>query len=114
VGAFPKEARGRFAFSPDGSTLAVVGSREVRLYDTDTRELRLTLPTATQDSEHEFCYGSGLAFSSDGSLLAVQDCDGVRVWTLDIDELLAIARTNVTRSLTSEECRLYLHVDPCP
>ena len=60
-----------------------------------------------------FCYGSGLAFSPDGSLLAVQDCDGVRVWTLDIDELLAIARTNVTRSLTSEECRLYLHVDPC-
>ncbi len=86
----------------------------MRLYDTDTRELRLTLPAPAQDLGHEFCYGGGLAFSPDGSLLAAQDCDGVRVWTLDIDELLAIARTNVTRSLTSEECRQYLHVDPCP
>jgi len=113
VGSFPEEARGRFSFSPDGSTLAVIGRQEVRLYDTDTRELRLTMPFAAQDLGHEFCYGSGIAFSPDGSLLAVQDCDGVRVWTLDVDELLAIARRNVTRSLTSEECRLYLHDDPC-
>ena len=114
LGSFPEEARGRVSFSPDGSTLAVIGRQEVRLYDTDTRELRLTLPAPAPDLGHEFCYGGGLAFSPDGALLAAQDCDGVRVWTLDIDELLAIARTNVTRSLTSEECRQYLHVDPCP
>ena len=44
LGAFPEEARGRFSFSPDGSTLAVVGRHEVRLYDAGTRELRLSLP----------------------------------------------------------------------
>ena len=43
-------------------------------------------------------------------------CDGVRIWALDIDDLLEIARqqVQVTRSLTDEECRQYLHVDRCP
>jgi hypothetical protein len=36
----------------------------------------------------------------------------VRVWILDIDELLDVARTRVTRSLTAEECHRYLH-HPC-
>ena len=36
--------------------------------------------------------------------------DGTRVWALDIDDLLEIARQNVTRSLSDEECRHYLHV----
>jgi hypothetical protein len=40
--------------------------------------------------------------------------DGVRVWALDIDELLEIARENVTRPFTDEECLQYLHEDPCP
>jgi hypothetical protein len=38
----------------------------------------------------------------------------VRIWALDIDDLLEIARQNVTRSLTDEECRLYLHTAACP
>ncbi len=38
----------------------------------------------------------------------------VRVWALDIDDLLAIAQQKVTRSLTEDECRQYLHVDACP
>ena len=29
-------------------------------------------------------------------------------------ELLEIARSRVTRDLTDEECRTYLHVDECP
>ena len=33
---------------------------------------------------------------------------------LDIDDLLEIARQNVTSSLTDEEYRQYLHVDRCP
>jgi hypothetical protein len=56
-----------------------------------------------------------LAFSPDGSMLASSDTwDGVRVWALDIDDLLEIARGEVTRSFTDEECRQYLHVDRCP
>ena len=38
---------------------------------------------------------------------------GVRVWALEIDDLLEIARENVTRPLTDEECRQFLH-ERCP
>jgi hypothetical protein len=36
------------------------------------------------------------------------------VWALDLDDLIEIARRNVTRQPTGEECRQYLHVEPCP
>ena len=55
-----------------------------------------------------------LVFSPDGSMLASTSADdGTRVWALDIDDLLRIARRNVTRSLSDEECRQYLHVGAC-
>jgi hypothetical protein len=38
----------------------------------------------------------------------------VRIWALDIDDLLEIADENVTRSLTDDECRRYLHDAACP
>jgi hypothetical protein len=38
----------------------------------------------------------------------------VRVWALDIDELIAIANNELTRPLTDDECRQYLHeLDGC-
>jgi hypothetical protein len=38
----------------------------------------------------------------------------VRVWALDLDDLIAIARREVTRELTDDECRQYLHLpDGC-
>jgi WD40 repeat protein len=54
-------------------------------------------------------------FSPDGSQLASIGQDGaVRVWALDLDDLIAIARTKVTRSLTADECRQYLYLAACP
>ncbi len=35
-------------------------------------------------------------------------------YTLDFDELLEIAQSRVTRSLTDAECKEYLHMDMCP
>ena len=47
--------------------------------------------------------------------LASASPDGVvRVWALDLDELIEIARRNVTRELSDEECLQYLHVETCP
>ena len=34
--------------------------------------------------------------------------------TFDVDELLRIGLSRVTRTLTDQECRTYLHLDTCP
>jgi DNA-binding SARP family transcriptional activator/WD40 repeat protein len=120
VATFPDERseyRG-FSLSPDGTTLAVMGDDQaVRLYDTGSRQLRMTLPPpsdlygdlAAREGGDLRCHARGLAFSADGSLLAAQGCGGVRVFALDVDELLAIAHEHVTRSLSDDECLTYLH-----
>ena len=42
-------------------------------------------------------------------MLAAQRLGEVRVWAVDIDLLLEIASERVTRSLTDDECRQFLH-----
>jgi WD40 repeat protein len=94
------------AFSPDGSRLAVAFADTVRLFDMATGLPVLVL-------RGHACGVGGLAFSDDGSRLASSACDGIRIWALDLDDLLEIARSNVTRSLTDAECRRYLHAETC-
>jgi len=38
----------------------------------------------------------------------------VRVYELNIDTLIDIAKSRLTRTLTTEECQKYLHLDACP
>jgi hypothetical protein len=69
---------------------------------------QLTLPSVA-------CAVTDVVFSQDGTKLAsASACDGLRVWALDVEDLLQIAEQNVTRSLTEQECRQYLHTDQCP
>jgi hypothetical protein len=38
----------------------------------------------------------------------------VRIWALDLDDLITMANERLTRSLSDDECRQYLHVERCP
>lgn len=104
------------ALSPDGSTLALTSDETVRLVDPATGRLRLTLGGEPCEASTQFNvgYAGNLAFSPDGSSLASQCGDTIHVWVLNIDDLLRVAQQNVTRPLTEEECRQYLHLETCP
>jgi WD40 repeat protein len=97
-----------FAFSPDGTRLAMGSADEVRVFDARSgAELQVLRDPGVVEFDK-------VVFSPDGSMLASSSADdGTRVWALDIDDLLAIARANVTRALSDAECRQYLHVPRC-
>lgn len=95
-------------FSPDGDTLLVsYAGDDTRLFDMNSGEELLTINSPAGNLPAQF--------SPDGRHVAIGELDGaVRVHTLDEAELLELARSKITRSLTEEECRQYLYLDTCP
>jgi WD40 repeat protein/transcriptional regulator with XRE-family HTH domain len=95
------------AFSPDGTRIATVsGDRTARVWDAKTGH-ELWIFQAPDGL-------TGLAFSPDVSQLAVASRDGTaRIYLLKIEDLVTLAKTRVTRLLTTEECQQYLHVETC-
>ncbi len=89
---------GTVAVSPDGRRIAAPVSNGVGLFDSGSGHRIVTLPSP--DLRHPY----RLAFSADGSMLATQAPSTlggpgvVRVWAIDIDDLLTIARREVTRA----------------
>jgi len=55
-----------------------------------------------------------VAFSPDGEYLAVGAGTGIQIFILPVEDLVALTKSRVTRSLTAEECQKYLHVKVCP
>ena len=97
------------AFSRDGTRLATASfDKLAKVWDARTGQ---ELMTAYGNAGTVF----GAALSPDGRRLATAGSDGTaRLYTLAVDELTEVARARVTRALTNEECRRYLHLEKCP
>ncbi|MGH2674789.1 MAG: hypothetical protein ACRDH1_05185, partial [Actinomycetota bacterium] len=95
-------------FSPDGTRIATAGrDGTMRLWDPETGQELLVLAGHRSGV-------SAVAFSPKGNRLAAAGEDGsIRLYTLSIEELIELANDRVTRSLTDQECRQYVHVDGC-
>ena len=99
----------RLAFSRDGTHLASASfDRLAKFWDVATGEEIASL------------YGNagnvfGVSLSPDGNQMATAGADGtIRTYALRLDDLVELARSRVPRSLTEEECRIFLHTDSCP
>lgn len=99
----------RVSFSNDGTRLASVSfDRLAKVWDVATGE---ELASLYGNASNVF----SASFSPDGSQLATAGADGtIRIYTLKIDELIALAKSRLTRTLTEAECQKYLHMEVCP
>lgn len=96
------------AFSSDGTRLASVSGDTTKVWDATSGQELLTLSGHTDRI-------LSVAFNSNGKHLVTTGEDGtVRLYTLDIEELIALARSRVTRVLTIQECQKYLKQETCP
>lgn len=96
------------AYSPDGTRLATADQNGTAVvYDATSGKALLSLHVGSVDVR-------GVTFSPDGTRIATADDEAVRVFLLNVDDLVALAKTRVTRTLTEGECQKYLHVEKCP
>jgi WD40 repeat protein len=99
------------AFSPDGKQIAVSSAQgELKIWETESGKALVTLPG-----------GTSVQFTPDGTRLIVASWDDtapvkatVNLYVVKIEDLIELARSRLTRGLTSEECQKYLHADRCP
>jgi len=95
-----------------GTALAHIATgsadKTAKLWDAATGEEQLTL------YGHKAVVGA-VAFSPDSTRLATFSDDGtVRVYVLPVEDLVALAKSRVTRALTPRECQKYLNLEQCP
>jgi len=97
------------AFTADSKVLTSSShDNTVKVWDLDTGEEVATLDPLTG-------YLAGHTVSPDGTRIATASADGtIRTFVLSTQELVELARSRVTRSLTTAECQKYLHFDQCP
>jgi WD40 repeat protein len=102
------------AFSPDGNRLATASADgTAKVWDVSTGSGRTEQPLTLYNPDRALV--TSVAFSPDGTRLAVTSYDGtLRIYTLPLEDIISIAKSRVTRTLTTDECQKYLHVEQCP
>lgn len=53
-------------------------------------------------------------FSPDGKRLAVGTESGICIFILPLQDVIAMAKSRLTRELKLAECQQHLHLDTCP
>jgi len=97
------------SFSQDGTRLATTSNDgTAKIWNVSTGEELLTLTGHT---------GAviGASFSPDGKHLITAGTDMTfRIYTLQVNEIVDMTISRLTRTLTIEECKKYLHLQQCP
>jgi WD40 repeat protein len=97
----------QFRVTSDGIGASASFDPVYRVWDITTGELLFEIRVA----EHDL---GAVNFTRDGTQLAYEDAGGViRFTPLDTGEVVERARATVTRDLTDDECRQYLHTEGC-
>jgi WD40 repeat protein len=112
TGELVKEFTGQYStivtvlFSPDGQQLITGGIESANVWD---------IASGTEQSRL-YEGAPNVALTKDGRRLYVADNSKpvVRVLTLSLEETIELAKSRVTRQLSDEECRQYLHLEACP
>lgn len=94
--------------SPDSRSIVTTGPDGfVRLWDARDGSLLQAISMGED-------YGKAVAFTDDRHVVVGTLNGLVTGLTFDVDELVEIGRSRVTRALTDQECRTYMHLDSCP
>ncbi len=104
------------AFSPDGTRLATASAdKTAKVWDATTGKELFTLFSDSHDNGGF----TAVTFSPDGTRLVtsntrVPERGTVRVYLVQIEDLVALARSRLTRTWTLAECQKLLHMEQCP
>lgn len=99
----------RLTFNHNGSRLASAGfDRLAKIWDINSGKELFSLYGNTSNV-------FGVSFSPDDKILATAGADGsIRTYVMQMDDLIALTKARLNRTLTDEECQRFLHTEKCP